>query len=128
MKNYMNSLRISQSCYAQLTSVYTMWTPHSRFRFNVNGIVEFQLDKICFVLPVNVWQERVNRWINGCRLRVGIICFIAHYIIRTWMTWFSRWSIWCKSESIHSYNVKNRAPISLSQNIQRSILFSLNLL
>ena len=34
----MNSLRISQSCYAQLTSVYTN---------NVKGIVEFQLDNLC---------------------------------------------------------------------------------
>ena len=35
----MNSLRISQSCYAQLTSVDTN---------NVKGIVEFQLDNLCY--------------------------------------------------------------------------------
>ena len=105
----MNSLRISQSCYAQLTSVYT----------NLIALLSFSWT-ICFVSPVNVWQERVNRWINGCHSRVGFICFIAH---RTWMTWFSRWSIWCKSESIHSYNKKQSPYLFIAKYSEEYIVF-----
>ena len=57
MKNYMNSLRISQSCYAQLTSVYTN---------NINSIVEFQLDDLfCFTGECLTRKTKsVNKWVS----------------------------------------------------------------
>ena len=53
----MNSLRISQSCYAQLTSVYTN---------NIDSIVEFQLDDLfCFTGECLTRKSKsVNKWVS----------------------------------------------------------------